>query len=562
MKRTEINETSNREMITISRAEYEAMQAQLDAKNAELAEQNQKLAARTAELTEENQKMAAELAQALLKNRWLMEQLKLNKRKLFGSSSEQLDQLVMEQFAHLFNEAEAWDADSVEAAKKGEKKKPRKRRSGSIDDVIPKGTPVEVVEHPLPENERVCGTCGSELVEIGVEIHRSLQMEPARFWVREDRYPTYACKHCEEETGEANVVPTPMEPTVIPGSFASPSAIAHLAVQKYVMYSPLYRLEQEFDRQGLKLSRQTMSNWLLKATEDWLQPIYDVLHQRLCQEKVLHGDETTLQVLHEKGKSATSRSYMWLYRTSGDAEQPIVLYDYQPNRKAENAEKFLEGFSGWLHADGYQGYHRLPEQIRVVGCWAHARRKFDEALTAVGKEQQSASKPAEALCYFAKLFQMEQDFAALTAEERFTKRLEQEKPVLEALLAWANALKPQTAPKSALGKALHYLLEQWPYLVRYLEDGRLELSNNRAERSIKPFVMGRKNFLFCNTPGGAQSSAVLYSLIETAKETDLDPYRYLQWVLERAPKLAQAADETWAEKLIPSQAPAECKATV
>ena len=558
MKYTETNETSNQEMITISRAEYEAMQAQLakqsqqlDAKNAKLAEQNQQLDAKT-----------AELAQALLQNRWLMEQLKLNKRKLFGSSSEQLDQMVMDKFAYLFNEAEAWDTDSMEPAKKSEKKKPRKRRSGSIADVIPEGTPVEVVEHPLPERERVCSVCGSELVEIGVEIHRSLQMKPAEFWVREDRYPTYACKNCEKETGEANVLPTPMAPTVIPGSFASPSAIAQLAVQKYVMYSPLYRLEQEFERQGLKLSRQTMSNWLLKATEDWLQPVYDVLHQRLCQEKVLHGDETTLQVLHEKGKSATSKSYMWLYRTSGNAEAPIVLYDYQPNRKAENAEKFLEGFSGWLHADGYQGYHRLPEQIRVVGCWAHARRKFDEALTAVPKDQQPASKPAEALCYFAKLFQMEQDFAALTVEERFAKRLEQEKPVLEALLAWANETSARTAPKSALGKALHYLLEQWPYLVRYLEDGRLELSNNRAERSIKPFVMGRKNFLFCNTPGGAQSSAVLYSLIETAKETGLNPYRYLQWVLERAPELAQTANETWAEKLIPAEAPAECRTEV
>ena len=157
---------------------------------------------------------------------------------------------------------------------------------------------------------------------------------------------------------------------------------------------------------------------------------------------------------------------------------------------------------------------------------------------------------------------MEQDFAVLTVEERFAKRLEQEKPVLEALLAWANRLKPQTAPKSALGKALHYLLEQWPYLVRYLEDGSLEFSNNRAERSIKPFVMGRKNFLFCNTPGGAKSSAVLYSLIETAKETGLDPYRYLLWVLERAPKLVQTADEALAEKLVPIQAPAECRAKV
>ena len=544
-------------MVTISRAEYEAMQAQL-------AKQNRQLESTNAELAKQSQKLdekSAELAQALLQNRWLMEQLKLNKRKIFGSSSEQLDQMVMDKFAYLFNEAEAWDADSVEPTKKGKTKKPRKRRSGSIDDVIPEGTPVEVVEHPLPENERFCKICGRELVEIGVDIHRSLQMKPPEFWVREDRYPTYVCKNCEKETGETIIVTVPMAPVVIPGSFASPSAIAHLAVQKYVMYSPLYRMEQELERQGLKLSRQTMSNWLLKATEDWLQPIYDVLHRQLCQRKVLHGDETTLQVLHEKGKSATSKSYMWLYRTSGDAEQPIVLYEYQPNRKAENAERFLKDFSGWLHADGYQGYHKLPEQIHVVGCLAHARRKFDEALTAVPQEQQATSKPAEALCYFAKLFQLEHEFAELTAEERYTKRLEQEKPVLEALLAWANALKPQTAPKSALGKALHYLFEQWPYLIRFLEDGRLELTNNRAERSIKPFVMGRKNFLFCNTPSGAQSSAVLYSLIETAKENGLDPYRYLTWVLEQAPTLA-VTDDTWAGKLVPAEASAECNAKI
>ena len=251
-----------------------------------------------------------------------------------------------------------------------------------------------------------------------------------------------------------------------------------------------------------------------------------------------------LQVLREKNKSAASKSYMWLYRTSGDAEHPIVLYEYQPNRKAEHAERFLKGFSGWLHADGYQGYHKLPSQIRVVGCWANARRKFDEALNTVPKEQQT-SKPAEALCYFAKLFHMEREFEELPAEERYAKRLEQEKPILEALLAWANDLKDKTASKSVLGKTLHYLIEQWPYLIRCLEDGRLELSNNRAERSIKPFVMGRKNWLFANTPAGAQSSAVIYSLIETAKENSLDPYRYLLWVLSHAPGLAQSEIE-WA----------------
>ena len=239
------------------------------------------------------------------------------------------------------------------------------------------------------------------------------------------------------------------------------------------------------------------------------------------------------------------KSYMWLYRTSGSAKQAIVLYEYQPTRKAEHAEAFLKGFSGWLHADGYQGYHKLPGNIRVVGCWAHARRKFDEALGTLPQEKRKDSPAAMGECYCSQLFKLEQALAELTPEERYEKRLEQEKPVLDALLSWANEMQTKTAPKSALGKAIHYLQEQWPYLTRYLEDGRLELSNNRAERSIKPFVMGRKNWLFANTPGGAQASSVIYSLIETAKENGLDPYQYLLWILRNAPVLSQA-DAAWA----------------
>ena len=309
--------------------------------------------------------------------------------------------------------------------------------------------------------------------------------------------------------------------------------------------------------EGLKLSRQTMANWILNASDTWLRPVYDVLHRNLCRKEVLHGDETVLQVLKEAGKAATSKSYMWLYRTSGCAENPIVLYEYQPNRKAENAENFLKGFSGWLHADGYQGYHKLPDNIRVVGCWAHARRKFDEALYSLPEDKRKGSSAATGLCYCTNLFRLEEAFEDLTPEERTNKRLELAKPVLDALSAWANSLIAKTPPKSALGKALHYLLEQWPYLIRYLEDGRLELSNNRAERSIKPFVMGRKNWLFANTTAGAQSSAVIYSLIETAKENRLDPYRYLLWVLREAPALSQN-DDAWAEKLLPANAPQDC----
>ena len=522
MEKTRELPEKNEEMVTISRAEYEALQAKLSAKE-------------------------EELTAALLKNQWLLEQLRLNRKKQYGPSSEQLDQLVFEQFGRVFNEAEAWCA-GVGKKETQVKAHTRKPRSGSLDEVAPEGTPVEVVEHRL--EDRSCPECGSEMVEIGKEVRRILKMEPARFWIQEDVYYTYACKVCEKETGDSVIVNTPKEPAVLPGSFASPEAIAHLMVQKFVVYSPLYRQEQEWERQGLKLSRQVMSHWLLRAAEDWLAPIYQELHRELLKRDVLHGDETTLQVLKEPGKSAQSKSYMWLYRTGGDAEYPIVLYDYKPDRKAKNAEEFLEGFLGYLHADGYQGYHKLRPDIRVVGCWAHARRKFDEAVNSLPQKEQAGCAALEGQAFCTKLFSIEKDIQGLPFEEKRKQRQNRTKPVLDALFSWAQEKQKVTPPKSALGKALHYLKEQWPYLVRYLEDGRLEMSNNRAERSIKPFVMGRKNWLFANTPAGAQASAVIYSLIETAKETGLDPYKYLLWVLREAPKLFET-DREWAKKLTP-----------
>ena len=549
MENREMQTSNTEKMVTISRAEYERLQ-QEKARNAKL---EAKLAAR-------EQEQAQVITSLTLQNEWLLEQLKLSKKKLFGRSSEQAEQMVMDQLSLTMNEVEAYifGMNSAGKAPVAVKAHERKRQSGNVLDVVPEGTPTEVVEHRLPEDERICSACGSKLVEIGKEVRRSLMMKPAKFWVREDVYYTYACKNCEQETGEANIVKAARGPALLPGSFASAEAVAHIVIQKFVMYSPLYRLEQEFNRQGLRLSRQTMANWLLNISEKWLRPVYDTLREQLCREPVLHADETTLQVLKEPGRSSTSKSYMWLYRTSGCAKQSIVLYEYQPTRKAEHAEAFLKGFSGWLHADGYQGYHKLPENIRVVGCWAHARRKFDEALQTLPKEMQRDAPAVIGECYCPRLFKLEQAFAELTPEERYEKRLEQEKPVLDALLSWANEMQAKTALKSALGRAIHYLLEQWPYLTRYLEDGRLELSNNRAERSIKPFVMGRKNWLFANTPGGAQASAVIYSLIETAKENALDPYRYLLWVLQNAPQLSET-DAAWAEQFTPANAPQECK---
>jgi len=517
MKNKVDTQTSSTEVVTISRVEYESLKAERD-------ELNQKLD-------------------------WLLEQVRLTRKKLYGASSEQLEEELVGQLSLMFDETEAWLSTRRAAAKETKvAAHTRQKRSSRVEEVLPEHIPVEVVEHRIPESERACPKCGTSMEEIGTEVRRTLVMIPAQVKIREDVYFTYACWNCKQTGTETPILKTEKEPPLIPGSYASPEAVAHIMVQKFVMYAPLYRQEQEWNRAGVMLSRQTMSNWVLRVAEDWLRPIYDHLHRHLLQREVLHADETTLQVLKLEGRTARSKCYMWLYRTSGDAEHPIVLYEYQQNRKAENAEAFLKGFTGWLHADGYSGYHRLPENIRVVGCWAHLRRKFDEAVNALPKEQQAGCAALEGLQYCNLLFAIEKELADLPPEERYTQRLARSKPVMDALLAWAET---KTAPpKSSLGKALYYLREQWPYLKRFLEDGRLEISNNRAERSVKPFVMGRKNWLFANTEGGAQSSAIIYSLIETAKENGLDPYRYLVYVLTEAPRLA-ARRGCWAERLLP-----------
>ena len=354
------------------------------------------------------------------------------------------------------------------------------------------------------------------------------------------------------------MVKAPHEKSIIPGSFATAEAIAHIMTQKFVMGAPIYRQGQDLNRQGISLSRQTMSNWILKASEIYLAPVYEQLYKELLTRDVLHADETTLQVLHEPGKKPQSDSYMWLYRTSGDTERAVVLYEYQPGRGAKHPKAFLEGYKGYLHTDGYAGYHDLGENVTLVGCWAHARRKFDEAMKSLSKSQAKGSSAYQGLAYCDLLFAIEKGLAEknATIEERYKERLEQAKPVLDAMFAWANSRT--AAPKSPLGKALTYLKNQWPYLTNYLKDGRLELSNNRAERSIKPFVIDRKNFLFANTPKGAAGSAVIFSLIQTAIENGLEPYKYLTWLMKTA-KDADLSQGDTIRSLLPWNAPAECR---
>ena len=463
---------------------------------------------------------------------YLLEQMRLSRHRQFGASSEKSEYDLAQ--LNLFNEAEVMaipeqpEPELVEVEKHYRKKR-------SATDRLPEDLPVEVIEYTLPEGEQVCCECGSKLHIMGHESRRELKIIPAQATIVEHQRAVYSCRCCDTTNDHVPIRKAEMPKPVISGSFASPEAVAHIAAQKFVMSVPLYRQEQEFQRSSILLSRQTMSNWLLRCAEDWLEPVYERMKALLLEREVLHADETTLQVLREPGKTAQSKSYMWLYRSSGDTEHPIVLYEYQPSRKAEHPARFLDGWSGYLHADGYEGYHRLLEGITVVGCWAHLRRKFDEALKIVATEVREGSLALTGKRYCDRLFELERRFADLPAQQRYEKRMKSSKPLMEEFFAWTDSCG--ALPKTPVGKAVHYALSQRKYLQAFLLDGRLELSNNRAERSIKPFVIGRKNWLFANTPRGARASAVIYSIIETAKENGLKPYDYLAHIFKHAPNL-------------------------
>jgi len=478
-------------------------------------------------LTTENALLKSRVVELETLVKWYEEQFRLNKHRQFGAKSEKSEYDIGQ--LSIFNEIEFTADTTVAEPEIVEVEKHYRKRKRLVNDSLPEGIPVETIEYKLPQEEQICPDCSGSLHVIGHEARRELKIVPAQAVIVEHKSCTYACRDCDGGKIIKASIPEP----VIKGSFASPEAVAHVICQKFVMGAPLYRQEQDWERNGILLSRQTMSNWLIRCAEDWLEPIYERMKTKLLAHEVLHGDETTLQVLNEPGKTAQSKSYMWLYRTSGGTKTPVVLYEYQPSRKHGHPKAFLERFKGYLHADGYEGYHKLPGNIVIVGCWAHMRRKFDEALKALPEKDREGSSAMPGKRYCDKLFEFERAFANLEPDERLAKRRELSKPLLEEFYSWVGSVKDP--PKTGLGKAAYYALSQRKYLERYLLDGRLEISNNRAERSIKPFVIGRKNWLFANTVKGAKASAVIYSIIESAKENGLKPFEYLAFLFKTMP---------------------------
>ena len=492
---------------------------------------------------------------------WYEEQYRLSRAQRFGPSSEQT--LPFDQMS-FFNEAESDSSPLI--AKEPELSQveiPRKGKKKGHKDGITGPLPVETIEYTLSAEDLSCPQCGEELHEMKKEIRKELTVIPAQVVVTEHVRYVYSCRNCERNDITTPIIQAPMPNPPIKNSLASPSMLAHIMTRKYVEAIPLYRQEQGFKRFGLNLSRQTLANWVIKGSA-WLEALYEEMHRELIRKDILHADETVLEVLREPGREATSQSYMWLYRT-GRTDMPIVLYEYTEGRSGDYAKTFLKGFSGYLHTDGYAGYHKLTGQeedaITLIGCWAHARRKYDEALKALGaKESPAAVTIREGLSYCNQLFRIEEEIRDLSDADKKKARLERSKPLLLAYFEWAERIEPLVLPKSKLGDAIGYSLKQRKYLENFLLDHRLEISNNRAERAIKPFIIGRKNWLFSNTPKGAKASAIIYSLIETAKENGLNPFPYLEYLFHQLPN-SDLRDPETLKRFLPWSAdlPASCR---
>lgn len=481
----------------------------------------------------------------LQKIAWYEEQLGLLKQQRFGPSREATELLTPSTDPEASDSALNEEDVAPEVPVAPPSKKQRKTRQ-----TLRQNLPVERIDYTLSAAEQICPECQGALHEMSTTTRRELKMIPAQVKVVEHVQHLYACRHCERTGVQTPILKAPMPRPVHAFSLASASAIAYVMEQKYVMGIPLYRQAQQFLRRGVDLSRQTLSHGVISAAHQWLWPLYQKFHEALLTRELLQADETRLQVLQEVGRTADQQSYLWLYRTGGiQQERPLVLYEYQPTREGKHPQKFLAGFHGYLNVDGYAGYHAV-EGVTLVGCWAHLRRKFAEVLKALPVAKRKAGTAAEqGFRWCNRLFDIERSLKEVSAEERQARRELLSRPLVEKLMAWALELEPHVLPKSLLGIAVGYAVNQQQYLENFLLDGRVAIHNNRSELSIKPFVIGRKAWLFANTPRGAQASAIIYSLVETAKENGLKPFDYLEYCLEQLPNRDLADPATFATLL-------------
>ncbi len=459
---------------------------------------------------------------------------RLLRHSLFGSKSEKLStgdspQLLLFDMPEPLAEEEEDPDKEITVPSHTRRKRGRKP--------LPENLPRVEVVHDIPEEEKICA-CGCTLSRIGEDTSEKLDIIPAKIQVVVHIRPKYACKACEglgDDSKSVLIAPVPAQ--IIPKGLATAGLLAYVLVAKFCDALPFYRQEKQFVRLGIDIPRQSMCNWAMKAA-DACEGIMDLLHKDIRSGPLINADETTVQVLNEPGRSPTQKSYMWVFR-GGSPESPVVIYQYQPSRSGDVAELFLDDYEGVVQTDGYAGYNFLDtrDDILHVGCWAHARRKFYEAKKASGNNNNKPGSADKALGMIQQLYRLEKKAKADELDAAGIKIMRQSdaKPILDKMNTWLTKRKVHVPPKSLLGKAINYSLNQWHQLVNYINNGHAGIDNNVAENAIRPFVIGRKNWLFSGTPAGAKASASIYSLIETAKANNLEPYAYLRYLFEKLP---------------------------
>lgn len=482
---------------------------------------------------------------------FLTEKINLSRHRQFGSSSEKLPYADDAEQLDFFNDVELEASKVSDPGDEDEtleiKTHKRKKQKGKRDLDLSK-FPVVRIEHKLPEDEQYCSECQKALKVVSTEVHQYLKYVPAHFETEEHVVYVYACT----DSSCGKMVRAPKDPSLLRGSIATPSLVAAVMNAKYLNGMPLKRQEAEFNRNGVNLDRQKMAYWVVKCSEFYLSLIYDEMKRQLMRCPYNQADETSVQVLHEDGRKATTKSWMWVYRTSEMVQSPpIVLFSYEKTRGGFHPMEFLDGYRGYLTTDAYSGYRKLPEEIIVTGCMVHCRRYFHDALMALSEPQRKGTVAEEAIKRIAMLYQVETMAKDKTAEERHAARQSQSKPLLEAFFAWLKGMESAADSKSLIGKAIQYALNQQTHLMRFLEDGNVPIDNSATERSIRPFAMGRRAWLFCNTPSGADASAVVYSIVETAKANGVHPYNYLVHVLETIPKHLSGTSRAFIQDLLP-----------
>lgn len=467
----------------------------------------------------------------------LTEMLRIYRQRQFGNKSEKLS---AEQLG-IFNEAELpKNAESIEEADNEIHIAAHSRAKSVGRKPLPNHLPREQRIHDLPENEKIC-VCGNPLNHIKDETSEQLEIIPAKIYVIEHVRRKYACKHCEETIKTA---PMPAQP--IPRSIAAPGLLSHVLVSKFQDHLPLHRQEQMLRRIGIDIPRSTLCLWVIRSAQ-LLKPMMKINYHQIIKYDVAYSDETTVQVLKDPNKGAASKKYMWLF-AGGPPDKFAFYYKYHHSRTHDVAMDFFDGYKGFIHCDGFPGYDTLMSKspdITLVGCMYHARRKFVE-ITKVIKSKEGVAH--DVLKFISLLAKIEEEIKELCHTDKLILRLEKAKPVLDDLHAYLTAMQPRIPPKSPLGQAVSYTLNQWPKLNNYLRDGRLENNNNRTERAIKPFAIGRKGWLFADSVVGAEAAATLFSLVETCKYHAVEPYDWFRYALQQIP-LCKSGDEI--EALLP-----------